>query len=220
MIHIWRPLKLSNFQGPHPSFHQRPKFFHPLDFRRPISNNPASSNDNLSVRRKHNPRMTIMLPGPSFRSTFVFSINSLILSGFPLTSFHLAEASLSAFSWLYTLVSSIVQKYHEMLQLFTFLVLILQSTCFICTTWKRKQTMEQQPHRACERTKSKQKQNQVTSHSNWPRVLLFDLAHKQCNGIIKGWFHCHTSEWKGTFLVIIYCLAQHDVLSWRKSNFL
>ena len=75
-----------------------------------------------------------MLSDLSFRSAFVFSINSLVLSGFPLTSFHLAEASLSAFSWLYTLVSSIVQKYHEMLQLFTFLVLILQSTCFICTT--------------------------------------------------------------------------------------
>ena len=49
--------------------------------------------------------------------------------------------------------------------------------------------------------KSKQKQNQVRSHSNWPCVLLFDLAHKQCNGIIKGWLHCHTSEWKGRFLV-------------------
>ena len=61
--------------------------------------------------------------------------------------------------------------------------------------------MEQQPHRACERTKSKQKQNQVTSHSNWPRVLLFDLAHKQCNGIIKGWLHCLTPESIGRFLV-------------------
>ena len=40
------------------------------------------------------------------------------------------------------------------------------STCFICTTWKRKQTMEQQPQPARERTKSKQKQNQITSHSN------------------------------------------------------
>ena len=47
-----------------------------------------------------------MLPGPSF------SINSLILPGFPLTSFHLAEASLSAFSWLSTLVC--VKKYHKM----------------------------------------------------------------------------------------------------------
>ena len=36
--------------------------------------------------------------------------------------------------------------------------------------------MEQQPQRACERTESKQKQNQVTSHSNRPRVLLFNLV--------------------------------------------
>ena len=55
-----------------------------------------------------------MLSGPSFRSAFVLSINSLIMSGFPFTSFHLAEASLSPFSWLYTLVCAVVQKYHEM----------------------------------------------------------------------------------------------------------
>ena len=79
----------------------------------------------------------------------------------------------------------------------------------ICKTWKRKQTMEQQWHRACERTKSKQKQNHATSHSNWPRVLLFDLAHKQCNSIIKDWLHCLTSEPKGRFLVnnILFGLA-------------
>ena len=46
--------------------------------------------------------------------------------------------------------------------------------------------MEQQPDCACERTKSKQKQNQVKLHSNWPQVLLIDLAHKQCNGIKDG----------------------------------
>ena len=39
-------------------------------------------------------------------------------------------------------------------------------------------------YRACEQVKSKQKQNQVMSHSNWPGVLFFDLAYKQCNGII------------------------------------
>ena len=80
------------------------------------------------------------------------------------------------------------------LKLFTFLVLILQSTCFICTTSKRKQSMEQQPHHACVRTKPKQKQNQVTSHSNWSLVLLFVLVHKPCNGVIKRWLHCLTSE--------------------------
>ena len=47
---------------------------------------------------------------------FRFSINSLILPGFPLTSFHLAEASLSAFSWLYTLVCTVV----NCVQLFAF----------------------------------------------------------------------------------------------------
>ena len=39
------------------------------------------------------------------------------------------------------------------------------------------------------------------SHSNWPCVLLFDLAHKQYNGIIKGQLHCQISESKGRFLV-------------------
>ena len=55
-----------------------------------------------------------MLSGPSFRSTFAFSITSLTLSGFPVTYFHLAEASLSAFSWLYTLECAVIQKYREM----------------------------------------------------------------------------------------------------------
>ena len=34
----------------------------------------------------------------------------------------------------------------------------------IFQSWKRKQTMEKQPHRVCERMKLKQKQNQVMSH--------------------------------------------------------
>ena len=44
---------------------------------------------------------------------FIYNINSLIWSGFPMTSFNLAETSLSAFSLLYTLVCAVVQKYHE-----------------------------------------------------------------------------------------------------------
>ena len=55
-----------------------------------------------------------MLSGPCSRSAFVFNINSLILSGFPLTYFHLAEAGLCTFSWLYALACVVVQKYHEM----------------------------------------------------------------------------------------------------------
>ena len=55
-----------------------------------------------------------MLPGPSFRSAFVLSINLLILSGLPLTSLLLTEALMSDLLLLYTLVHAVVQKYHEM----------------------------------------------------------------------------------------------------------
>ena len=76
------------------------------------TNHPSSSG-NQSIQIKHNPRMTLIcyqvLP-----SAFIFSINLLISSSFHLTFLHLAEASLSAFSWLYTLVCEVVQKYHEM----------------------------------------------------------------------------------------------------------
>ena len=58
--------------------------------------------------------------------------------------------------------------------------------------------MEQQPHRTCDQKKPKPKQNQIMSHS---RDSLFDLANKQCNGIIKGWLHFLTSESNGRFLV-------------------
>ena len=105
-----------------------------------------------------------MLSGPSFTPAFVFSINSLILSVFLLTSFHLAEASLSPFSWLYTLVCAVVQKYHEMSFIYIIHIFITHFTInlFYLHDLKRKQ-----PHRACKRTKSKQKQNHVMLHSNW-----------------------------------------------------
>ena len=59
-----------------------------------------------------------MLSSPSFRSAFLFSINSLVLPVFPWTSFHLTEASLSAFSCLYTLC--IVQKHQDMSYIFNY----------------------------------------------------------------------------------------------------
>ena len=61
-----------------------------LDVQFQMTAPPSSVNDNHSIKIKNNSRMAIMLSGPSFRLTFVFSINSLILSGVPLTSFHLA----------------------------------------------------------------------------------------------------------------------------------
>ena len=68
----------------HPLVQLRPPLFHSLDLGRPISTEfPLSPNDNQSIKRKHNPRMTIyMLSGLSFKSAFVFSINSLSFLAF------------------------------------------------------------------------------------------------------------------------------------------
>ena len=42
-------------------------------------------------------------------------------------------------------------------------------------------------------------QNKIKTKSH--HILLFNLAHKQCNDIIKGWRHCLTSQSKGRFFV-------------------
>ena len=78
-----------------------------------------------------------------------------------------------------------------------------------------KKTIEQL-HRACERTKSKKRQNQVKSHSNWPRVVLFDLIHQQ-------WYHQRMATLSGARAnknLSILSMTQQDVWSWCKSNFL
>ena len=98
---------------PTPLFIYVQKSSNPLTLDVQFQTKSPSPNGNQSIQIKHKTRMALIcyqvLP-----SAFVFSINSLILSSFHLTFLHLAEASLSAFSWLYTLVCEVVQKYHEM----------------------------------------------------------------------------------------------------------
>ena len=96
-------------------------------------------------------------------ATASVSINLLILSCFPLTSFHLAKGLLIAFPWLYTIVCAVAQKYHEIY--FIYIIIHIFSThiainLFYLHNLKMK-TLEQQLHRACEQTKSKQKQKQA-----------------------------------------------------------
>ena len=118
LIYIWRPWKLSNFQDSPPLLVHRPYSSTPLTLDVQFQTNPllTPSLQMIANQLKENiiQGWLFMLSGPSFRSAFIFSINSLILSGFPLTSFLLAEASLSAFSWLHALVCAVSQKYHEM----------------------------------------------------------------------------------------------------------
>ena len=167
---------------PHPFVQLPPKFFHPLTLDVPFQTYLPFLSKWWPINQKEGQR-----------SAFVFSINSLILPGFPLTSFNLVEANLFPRATLKNLDSlfrlphiakrrtgfKVDLKPHCLLfsgftilrkQLFkkiqqnifskkVFLVLIFQLICFICITWKRKQTMEKQPHRACEWTKSNQNKN-------------------------------------------------------------
>ena len=41
--------------------------------------------------------------------------------------------------------------------------------------------------------------SQVTMHSNWPRVLYFDLTYGRCNGIIGDGFCWRRSQWGDFF---------------------
>ena len=59
-------MRIAQFlRPPTPFVHLRPKFFYPHHLGRPISNEhlspfPPTPNDNLSVKRKHNPRMAFL----------------------------------------------------------------------------------------------------------------------------------------------------------------
>ena len=98
-----------------------------------------------------------------------------------------------------------------------FLVLILQSTCFICITWKRKQTMEQKPHRACEWTKSnknKKKLRHVIFKATMRSIVRFS---PQNNAVVslKDGFTSLTSVSKGRFLasniLLAWCLVMAQI---------
>ena len=130
----------------------RPKFFHLLElWRQSWNKHSPSPNENLGILRKQFKYNYYILWGPSFISVVVFSLGYILLR---------------------------VQLSKNITKCLSFMIIQTYSThftinFFIWATWKRKQTIEQQLQHACERTISKQ--NQVTLHLNWPRVLLFDL---------------------------------------------
>ena len=130
-----------------------------------------------------------MLSGPSFSSAFIFSRNSLFLSEFPFTSFHVVKPCNLLYRGFILLCVQLSKNITEcLLWLYTFLVLILQSTYIICTAWKRKQALEQQPYRECEWTNSGNPNKSINKSCNiqidhlfyLDLDLLFDLGYKQC----------------------------------------
>ena len=86
------------FKTPHPTCPAKSKLNPPpwpraSNFKRTTSPSPS---DTQKIKRKHNPKMAIISYQvfPSGRLSFSVSINSLILSGFLLASFEIAEANL------------------------------------------------------------------------------------------------------------------------------
>ena len=69
-------MKIVQFSRPPPLVQLRPKFFHPLDPGRPISNEPPSPNDNQSIKRKYNPRMSIICYQVFSSGRLLFSVST------------------------------------------------------------------------------------------------------------------------------------------------
>ena len=171
MIHIWRPWQLSNFQYAPPL----------LSIYVQNVSTPLVQLQTIHTHT-HTPLQVItdQLKENVIQWWIIYAIRSFFQIGFhfkyQLINLLWLSFDFFSFSWSVTIcffmaLNSCVCSWAKIsrnvlyLQLFTFLVLILQSTYFICATWKLKQTMEQQPHHACDRTKSKHK-NKVSSNSN------------------------------------------------------
>ena len=135
---------------------------------------------------------------PSFKSIFIFSINSLILSGLPFILFHLAEASLSDFWWIYTLMYAAVQKYYE-ISLFYNYSHFYYSFCNQPVSFAQLENINQLWNNNCAMHVNKRFKNKNKIKSC--NIQIDNLAHKKCNVFIKGWHHCLTSVSKGGFLV-------------------
>ena len=142
MIHLWRPWKLSRFQGSHPLVHLRPKFCHLLDFGRTPNFKWTSPLQMITNQLKDNIiQVWLLYVIKSFLQVdfrIHYQLINLVWLSFLFFSFNLSITI--CFWWiLYSCVCSCPKLSRNVfyLQLFTFLVLILRSTCFVCITRKR-----------------------------------------------------------------------------------
>ena len=153
MIHIWRPWKLSSFQDLCPSplsiYIQNSFILLTLDVQFQTTSPPTSSpNDKM---------ITNQLKENTVQEWLLYIITCFLQVGFrfqyQLINLVWLSCDFFSFSWSFTICFSMALYF--CVYSCPKIIHILQSTCFICTTRKRKQTMDQQLHRACNRTKSK-----------------------------------------------------------------
>ena len=140
-------MKIAQFSRPPPSLvHLHSKFVHSMTLESNFKQTPAFPMITNQLKEHIFQRGLLYIIRSFVQVSLRFQYELINLSGFPLTYFHIAKASLSVFSRLYTHVCAVVQKYHEMYFTYKYSYLkykpILLSTCFISITWKRKQTMK------------------------------------------------------------------------------
>ena len=135
MIHIWRPWKLSSFQDPPP-----PKFFHPLDIGRPISNGSPPLQMITNQFKENIIQRWLLYVIRSFiqvRFRFQYQFINLVWLSFDFFSFSWSLIIcflVALYSWVCSCPK--ISRNVFYLLLLIFLVLILQWTCFTCTIWK------------------------------------------------------------------------------------
>ena len=142
MIHICCPWKLSSFQNPPPPCPCTSKIF-PPPWPSTSNSKPTPSLQMITSQLKEN----------IFQGWLLYVIKSVLQVGFrfqyQLINLVWLSFDFFSFSWslticffvaLYSCVCSCpkISRNVFYLWLSTFLVLILQSICFICTIWKRK----------------------------------------------------------------------------------
>ena len=134
-------MKIVQFPKPlTPLVHLLPKFFHPIILDIQFQTNPIPPSPMITNQLKEDiiQRGLLYVIRSFLQVGFRLHYQHINLSGFPLTYFQLAEATLSVFSRLYTHVCAVVQKYHEKSFIYKYshfkYKLILLPTCFICTT--------------------------------------------------------------------------------------
>ena len=198
------PMKLVQFSRPPTAFdHLRPKFFHPP---RPWKANfkwtplPSPNDDQLKENIIQGGLLHVIRSFLQVSFCFQYQLINLVWLSSDFFSFSWT-LTICVFMALYSCVWSCSKISRNVLFIIIhILVLILQSTRFICTTWKRKQSMEQQPRCACERTKLKQKQtpSHVTFKLTTRSIVRFSPVS------LKDGFTVWRQSQKKDFLSIIY----------------
>ena len=221
MIHIWRSWKLSDFQYPPPPCPSTSKILPP----------PWPWTSNF---KRNSPQMiTNQLKKSIIQEWLLYVIRSFLQVGFrfqyQLINLVWLLFDFFSFSWSLTICFFMalycwVCNYPKIsrnvfyLKLFTFFVLICNQPALFAQyenvnkPWNNNRIVHGY-ERSQNQNKTKPRHIQIY-HALYCSIQ-WNKTHKQCNGVIKGW------PLKEGFLSIIYwCLAQHDVWSPRKSNFL